>query len=187
MHVISDKCHNNRFKGATIIYNFFFFSVYNWCEIKGKMWVLNLGKPVNIPPLNEAQAIELGANLLGEFIIYGIAAALLVGEWYRTTQKAAAKERDDEEKYNNLRYTIQELCIQAERQEAQLRELHRHVLDLDSRVVKKPWTLSSSDDSKNNPQLQKNSEGKSVITQAINYIEKDVLNGDNSKNTLRSV
>ncbi|CAH2006027.1 unnamed protein product [Acanthoscelides obtectus] len=38
---------------------------YNWCEVKAKMWILNLGKPVNIPVLSESMAIELGANLLG--------------------------------------------------------------------------------------------------------------------------
>ncbi|GBP00996.1 Putative OPA3-like protein CG13603, partial [Eumeta japonica] len=29
-----------------------------------KMWALNLGKPVNVPPLTEAMAVELGASLL---------------------------------------------------------------------------------------------------------------------------
>lgn len=47
------------------------------------MWILNLGKPVNIPVLNEAMAIELGANLLGEAIIFVIAAGVLVFEYNR--------------------------------------------------------------------------------------------------------
>jgi len=34
---------------------------------------MNLGKPVNIPKLNEKMAIELGAELLGEAIIFTIA------------------------------------------------------------------------------------------------------------------
>lgn len=38
---------------------------------------MNLGKPVNIPKLNEALAIELGAELLGEGIIFVIAAGKL--------------------------------------------------------------------------------------------------------------
>lgn len=59
------------------------FLVYNWCEIKAKMWILNLGKPVNIPVLNEAMAIELGANLLGEGIIFIIAAGILIAEYNR--------------------------------------------------------------------------------------------------------
>lgn len=59
------------------------FSVYNWCEIKTKMWVMNLGKPVNIPQLNEAMAIELGANMLGETIVFTIAAGILYFEYAR--------------------------------------------------------------------------------------------------------
>lgn len=59
------------------------FSVYNWCEVKAKMWILNLGKPVNIPVLSEAMAIELGANLLGEGIIFIIAAGILISEYNR--------------------------------------------------------------------------------------------------------
>jgi len=39
-----------------------------------KMWSMNLGKPVNIPKLNENLAIDLGAELLGEGIIFTIAA-----------------------------------------------------------------------------------------------------------------
>lgn len=61
----------------------FFFVVYNWCEVKAKMWILNMGKPVNIPVLNEAMAIELGANLLGEGIIFVIAAGILISEYNR--------------------------------------------------------------------------------------------------------
>lgn len=57
--------------------------VYNWCEIKLKMWVMNLGKPVNIPVLSEAMAIELGANLLGEGIVFTIAAGVLFAEYSR--------------------------------------------------------------------------------------------------------
>lgn len=47
------------------------------------MWVLNLGKPVHIPVLNEAMAIELGANLLGETIVFTMAAVLVVLEYNR--------------------------------------------------------------------------------------------------------
>lgn len=47
------------------------------------MWIMNLGKPVNIPQLNEQMAIELGANLLGEGIIYILGAALLIVEYNR--------------------------------------------------------------------------------------------------------
>lgn len=58
-------------------------AVVNRWEVITKMWAMNLGKPANIPKLNEAMAIELGANLLGECVIYVIGASLLVFEYVR--------------------------------------------------------------------------------------------------------
>lgn len=114
-------------------------TVYNWCEVRMKMWVMNLGKPVNIPKLNEAMAIELGSSLLGEFIIFSIAAGLLLAEYSRQVRKETAKEAARQEELSNIQYTIQELYFQAERQDTQIRELLRIVSDLESRVVKVPW------------------------------------------------
>ncbi|KAL1500994.1 hypothetical protein ABEB36_006401 [Hypothenemus hampei] len=102
---------------------------YNWCEIKAKMWILNLGKPVNIPVLNEAQAIELGANLLGEAIIFIIAAGILVNEYQRSSVKEAAKEAARIKELQDLKSDIRELFIQAEEERAQIRELLRKVGD----------------------------------------------------------
>lgn len=62
---------------------FFIILVYNWADVKTKMWIMNLGKPVTVPELSETMAIELGANLLGEFIIFSIGAGLLVFEYRR--------------------------------------------------------------------------------------------------------
>lgn len=47
------------------------------------MWLLHLGQPVNITIPNEAAMIELGANLLGEGLIFVIAAGVLVNEYNR--------------------------------------------------------------------------------------------------------
>lgn len=57
--------------------------MYNWIEVKTKMWALNLGRPVNVPPLTESMAIDLGANLLGEFIIFFIGSVAIVLEYNR--------------------------------------------------------------------------------------------------------
>uniref|UniRef100_A0A1B6K9T9 OPA3-like protein CG13603 n=1 Tax=Graphocephala atropunctata TaxID=36148 RepID=A0A1B6K9T9_9HEMI len=113
--------------------------LYNWCEVRMKMWVMNLGKPVNIPKLNEAMAIELGASLLGEAIIFLIAAGLLLAEYTRQVRKETAKEAARQEEMSNIQYTIQELYFQGERQETQIRELLRSISDLEGRVVKVPW------------------------------------------------
>lgn len=59
------------------------FLVYNWMEVKIRMWSLNLGKPAKIPQLNETMAIELGSSLLGEIILFTVPATVLVLEYLR--------------------------------------------------------------------------------------------------------
>ncbi|XP_023018129.2 putative OPA3-like protein CG13603 [Leptinotarsa decemlineata] len=110
---------------------------YNWCEVKSKMWILNLGKPVNIPVLNEAMAIELGANLLGEGIIFLIAAGILISEYNRSSKKEAAKEEAKQQEMTELKNTIRELFLQSEEQAAHIRELTRRLGDTESKISNK--------------------------------------------------
>ncbi|BES91832.1 Optic atrophy 3 protein (OPA3) [Nesidiocoris tenuis] len=116
---------------------------YNWCEVKMKMWIMNLGKPVEIPKLNEAMAIELGANLLGETIIFSIAAFLLYLEYARQVRKETAKEAARAEEMLNINTAIRELTLQSDRQDAQLRELLRAMADLESKVIHRPFAPRS--------------------------------------------
>lgn len=106
---------------------------YNWCEIKTKMWVMNLGKPVKVPQLNEAMAIELGANMLGETIVFSIAAGILFFEYSRQAQKELAKEKARQEELSQLNYTIQQMYFTVERQDSQIRELLQSVSELEKR------------------------------------------------------
>ncbi|XP_066991462.2 optic atrophy 3 protein homolog [Anabrus simplex] len=116
---------------------------YNWCEVKVKMWIMDLGKPSAVPTLNETMAIELGANLLGEGIIFATAAAVLYLEYARQVRKEAAKEQARVDEINSLNGTIKDLYFTTEKQDAQIRELTRMILDLESRVVSKPWVRKS--------------------------------------------
>lgn len=43
----------------------------------------NLGKPINTPILSEKVAIDLGANLLGEFMLFFLGSVVLVSEYCR--------------------------------------------------------------------------------------------------------
>ncbi|XP_058976186.1 putative OPA3-like protein CG13603 isoform X2 [Musca domestica] len=104
--------------------------LYNWVEVKTKMWALNLGKPVNVPPLTEAMAVELGANLLGEFIIFAIGAGLLIFEYARQTSNEAKKQEKMALEKAELTNNLAELTFRLERQDAQLRELTRVLADI---------------------------------------------------------
>uniref|UniRef100_A0A336M6R0 CSON012672 protein n=1 Tax=Culicoides sonorensis TaxID=179676 RepID=A0A336M6R0_CULSO len=107
---------------------------YNWMEVKTRMWAMNLGKPTVVPTLNEAQAIELGANLLGEFVIFAIGAGLLILEYTRSSRKEALKEAMVEQEKAELHAYINELAFRLEKQDAQLREMERVVAQLHSRT-----------------------------------------------------
>nr|CAD7569810.1 unnamed protein product [Timema californicum] len=176
--------------------------IYNWCEIKSKMWIMNLGKPVSVPSLNEAMAIELGANLLGEGIIFIVAAGVIFLEYARSSRKEAAKEAALKDELSTLSYTIQELYFQTEKQDAQIRELLRAVSELQGSVVQKPWskirkTSDPFEDPLDTPSLPTmpapslpSSQGPvqqpslsvtrdempkaSFLVEALNYIERDV-------------
>ncbi|XP_030370848.1 putative OPA3-like protein CG13603 isoform X2 [Scaptodrosophila lebanonensis] len=108
---------------------------YNWVEVKTKMWALNLGRPVTVPPLNEAMAIELGANLLGEFIIFAIGAGLLIFEYSRQAIKESKKAEAIEMEKRQMSLTLTEMGFRLERQDAQIREMTRVLADLDSRNI----------------------------------------------------
>jgi hypothetical protein len=70
-----------------------------------KMVMLGLGRPVKIEPLSglyfhfpcfaaiaEKMAVELGGDILSEFIVFAIASTLLVIEFRRQYASSAAKE-----------------------------------------------------------------------------------------------
>lgn len=73
---------------------------YHWCEVNIKMRILNLGKPSAVKPLNEREAIELGAELLGEFIIFAVASATIAAEYLRQSRNERQKEEMKEDRYH---------------------------------------------------------------------------------------
>ena len=103
---------------------------YNWCEVKTKMWAMNLGKPMAVPKLSEQMAIELGANLLGECIIFIIGAGVLLLEYQRQARKETLKEEMALQERLELQALLNELSFQAERQDTQIRELTRILADI---------------------------------------------------------
>jgi len=59
------------------------------------MWGMNSVRPVEIPKLNEQMAIELGAHILGEVIIYSLAAYVLVGYFSQEKEEAEENQEND--------------------------------------------------------------------------------------------
>lgn len=89
------------------------------------MRMLNLGKPADVPKLNEAMAIELGAELLGEGIIFVVAAACLVAEYVRSSKKEREKEESREKRFKELQHGLVEMELRLAEQDVKIRELSR--------------------------------------------------------------
>lgn len=106
------------------------FTVYNWCEVKAKMWSMNLGKPIHVPQLNDTMAIELGANLLGESIIFVIGAGVLIFEYVRSSKKEALKEETNNVEKKRLELELNDLAFRLEMQDTQIREMQRLTAEL---------------------------------------------------------
>lgn len=99
--------------------------MYNWLEVNVKMRLLNLGKPSEVPKLNENMAIELGAELLGETIIFSIAAITLTAEYVRSSIKEREKETARQEYFNNLEKSLEDLRFIIEKQQVEIKHLTR--------------------------------------------------------------
>ncbi|XP_074662184.1 putative OPA3-like protein CG13603 [Tubulanus polymorphus] len=98
---------------------------YHWMDTKLKMRLMGLGNIKEVKPLNEELAIELGADLLGEVIIFSVAVGTLYFEYWRQNKNAQEKEDIQNNSLVELNHKITELAMQLERQDAQIRELTR--------------------------------------------------------------
>lgn len=76
--------------------------VYHRLDINLRMRILGLGAPDEVPALTDAKAIEIGGDLLAEFIVFGTGIAIVLVEYWRSVSKAAHKEESDDKKLARL-------------------------------------------------------------------------------------
>jgi hypothetical protein len=117
--------------------------------VKAKMWSMNLGTPVSVPKLNEAMAIDLGANLLGETIIFLSAAGILIMEYSRSSRKEKEKEKAHRDEMDQLHAEIMDLYFMTEQQKAQINELHRMMGHHHTHFIKKIFSSDKPAESDN--------------------------------------
>ncbi|KAK7800935.1 hypothetical protein U0070_004617 [Myodes glareolus] len=82
--------------------------VYHWAEMRTKMRIMGFHVEA-IKPLNEAAAAELGANLLGEAIIFACAGSCLLLEFWRQQSLKHRKEVEREASLLSLRADVDRL------------------------------------------------------------------------------
>lgn len=87
------------------------------------MYIMNLGKPTKVAKLNEAMAIELGANLMGEVIIFSVAGGCLILEYNRQVAKEMKKEEVRLAQVQKFMNDIENLNTITSQQEAEIQYL----------------------------------------------------------------
>jgi hypothetical protein len=96
------------------------------------MRILGLGSAKDVKPLNEAMAIELGAEMLGELILFFAAVATLYYEYGRQSKNAQAQEDEQNSKLYELQKNIMDLGLMLEEQDVKIRELTRVTYEINS-------------------------------------------------------
>lgn len=159
---------------------------YHWAEVKAKMYIMNLGKPTKVAKLNETMAIELGASLIGELIIFGIAGGCVILEYNRQVTKEAKKEEIRLMQIQKFTDDIQALYNTTLQQEARIHYLQTAIGDLAKHTKHKlsepVLQINNSDksledntkknpnkDSKNITEVSTESESRSLIERALIY------------------
>uniref|UniRef100_A0A0K2T0Q1 OPA3-like protein CG13603 n=1 Tax=Lepeophtheirus salmonis TaxID=72036 RepID=A0A0K2T0Q1_LEPSM len=100
-------------------------NLFHWYDVKTRMKSLNLGDVKSVPKLNEKNAIDTGAQILSEMVIFCVAAGILILEMIRQSDKEEAKQQVILEEKDALKRTITNLEFRVEKQSVQIRELTR--------------------------------------------------------------
>jgi len=156
---------------------------YHWCEVNIKMRLLNLGKPSDVPKLRENAAIELGAELLGEAIIFSAAAVTLIAEYLRQQRNEKTKEDFKEDRFHKLSHDMEELQLVVTQQEAEIRHLTRVVSSRFPSMKPAPKRECSSGQKDSSDEVHLRSGSSYVdIDQAVSEV-KSALGKDKSVDT----
>uniref|UniRef100_A0A8C6SFI7 Outer mitochondrial membrane lipid metabolism regulator OPA3 n=1 Tax=Neogobius melanostomus TaxID=47308 RepID=A0A8C6SFI7_9GOBI len=101
--------------------------LYHWIEMRTKMRIMGF-RGATIKPLNEDAAAELGAELLGEALVFLIGGGCMVLEYSRQATNSQRKEEELNATITNLQTQIAELALTTETLDAQLREVNRQLV-----------------------------------------------------------
>lgn len=71
-------------------------------EVFVKMRLMGAEGPTHVKPLNPDQAAKIGAEMIGEAFVYGVAASAILFEYYRGKRKEAAIDEEQDTKISLL-------------------------------------------------------------------------------------
>lgn len=104
-------------------------AVYHWVEMRAKMRIMGF-RGAAIKPLNEEVAAELGAELLGEAIVFGVGGLCIFLEYSRQSTNTKKKEEELNSTLLGLQEQVMELSLTVETLDARLREMNRVLVEV---------------------------------------------------------
>ncbi|KAL8590357.1 hypothetical protein ACOMHN_006473 [Nucella lapillus] len=106
--------------------------IYHWLEVNFRLSIMGLGKAKRVHKLTDEMAIELGAEMLGEFIVFVVAAGTICMEYLRSKTKDALKEENGRHEVLMMKQRLEDLDLMTRVHDAKIRELQRTVDALDT-------------------------------------------------------
>ena len=100
------------------------------------MRVMGLTSGTKVKPLSEDIAADLGAEILGESLVFMVGVGTLFFEYRRGQRKEEKKEEEQNEQLSQMQVQLQELELTVATQSTQIRELTRLVHDTSSKQEK---------------------------------------------------
>lgn len=103
-------------------------NAYNWVVTNVRIRMMSSEGKVKVLPLTEDKAIELGAELIGEVIIFAISTGIIVAEYSKLLSKAQAREDAQNDEIKKLRFELDTVKSHSDSQKQEL-ALIREQLD----------------------------------------------------------
>ena len=88
-------------------------------------WMGTTG-PTHVKPLTEEKAAELGAEIIGDTFVYGVAASIVIFEYVRSKKKEQDAEDSQNDQIANLNDSMQRL-------EREMKDIKKRLGDMDSK------------------------------------------------------
>lgn len=120
-----------------ILFFYFLFAAYHRLEQTVRMKLMGWQKKVDVKPLSTVAAVDLGAELLGELVIFSIALGTLFFEYKRGQNKEKAKEVVQNQKLLSLQEQIDVLGVELRTQVTKQASLQNELYSLQKSLAYK--------------------------------------------------
>ena len=92
---------------------------------------------IEVEPLKENAAVDLGAEILGEVVVFSIGVAVLYAEYKRQKRGETREEDKHQENFRNLQSRVEELGVCVHKQNKEVQRLNEIVRNIEDKISKR--------------------------------------------------